>query len=94
MVPDFLIGAHAVVRAGALLTRAKGFYRAHFKKLSIVEPTAASKKSVVNGASGSRARSRRRSKHPILATMLLGEDPGICAYRSSPEVCGAAAADT
>jgi predicted nucleic acid-binding protein len=38
MVPDFLIGAHAAVRAGALLTRDKGFYRAHFKKLRIVDP--------------------------------------------------------
>ena len=44
MVPDFLIGAHAVVRAGALLTRDKGFYRAHFKKLRIVDPSVASKK--------------------------------------------------
>jgi predicted nucleic acid-binding protein len=38
IVPDFLIGAHAIERADALLTRDRGFYRRYFKGLRVIEP--------------------------------------------------------
>lgn len=38
IIPDFLIGAHAVLRASRFITRDRGFYRNYFKRLPIVEP--------------------------------------------------------
>jgi predicted nucleic acid-binding protein len=38
ILPDFLIGAHAMLRADALLTRDRGFYRQMFEGLKIIEP--------------------------------------------------------
>lgn len=38
LIADFLIGAHAAMRATRLATKDDGFFRAQFRKLSVVRP--------------------------------------------------------
>jgi predicted nucleic acid-binding protein len=40
-VPDFLIGAHALLQCHGLLTRDAGFFRDYFKGLKVIVPKAA-----------------------------------------------------
>ena len=37
-VPDFLVGAHALLQCDALITRDAGFFRDYFKGLKVIEP--------------------------------------------------------
>jgi predicted nucleic acid-binding protein len=40
LIPDFVVGAHALLQADVLLTRERGFYRRYFAKLAILDPSA------------------------------------------------------
>lgn len=39
LVPDFLIGAHAKLRADRLLARDRGFFQRRFAGLTVVDPS-------------------------------------------------------
>ena len=39
-IPDFLVGAHAMLQCEGLITRDAGFFRDYFKGLKVIEPTA------------------------------------------------------
>ncbi|ANB17665.1 type II toxin-antitoxin system VapC family toxin [Dokdonella koreensis] len=39
-VPDFLIGAHALLQCNGLITRDQAFYRDYFKGLKLIVPSA------------------------------------------------------
>ncbi len=39
LIPDFLVGAHALLQAEALLSRDRGFYRRYFSKMKLVDPS-------------------------------------------------------
>ena len=39
IISDFIIGGHAIKNADQLITRDRGFYRAYFKDLNIIDPS-------------------------------------------------------
>ncbi len=39
LIPDFLVGAHAQLRAGRILSRDRGFLRGYFKDLVVIDPS-------------------------------------------------------
>jgi predicted nucleic acid-binding protein len=39
LIPDFLVGAHALLQAEALLSRDRGFYRRYFSKIKLIDPS-------------------------------------------------------
>jgi predicted nucleic acid-binding protein len=39
LMGDFLVGAHAQVRGGRLLSRDRGFYRRYFSEIELIDPS-------------------------------------------------------
>jgi len=39
LLPDFVIGTHAWMRADRFITRDRGFYQRYFKRLKIIDPS-------------------------------------------------------